>query len=73
MYKQKRFVKKTKILILGVTFKENCSDIRNTIILDIYHTIKEYTNKILIYDPLADKNLIKKSMELIFVLVIWII
>ena len=47
-------VKDAKILILGITFKENCPDIRNTKIVDIYHTIAEYTSNIVIYDPWAD-------------------
>ena len=47
-------VKDAKILILGITFKENCPDIRNTKIVDIYHTLAEYTSNIVIYDPWAD-------------------
>ena len=49
-------VKDAKILILGITFKENCPDIRNTKIVDIYHTLLEYTSNITIYDPWADKE-----------------
>lgn len=52
-------VKNAKILILGVTFKENCPDIRNTKIVDIYHTLREYTNRITIYDPWADIDAVK--------------
>ena len=52
-------VKGAKILILGITFKENCPDIRNTKVVDIYHTLKEYTNNITIYDPWADKQNVK--------------
>lgn len=47
-------VKDAKILILGVTFKENCPDIRNTKIVDIYHTLEEYTANIEVYDPWAE-------------------
>lgn len=47
-------VKDSKMLILGVTFKENCPDIRNTKVVDIYHTLSEYTQNITIYDPWAD-------------------
>ena len=54
-------VKDAKILILGVTFKENCPDIRNTKVIDIYSTLKEYTNNITIYDPWADSSLVKKE------------
>lgn len=44
-------VKESRILILGFTFKENCPDTRNTKVADIYHTLREYTPNITIYDP----------------------
>ena len=46
-------VKDSKILILGVTFKENCSDIRNTKVVDIYNTLLEYTSDITVFDKYA--------------------
>lgn len=49
-------VKDSRILILGITFKENCPDIRNTKIVDIYHTLSEYTGNIDIFDPWASKS-----------------
>lgn len=52
-------VKDSKILILGITFKENCPDIRNTKIVDIYHTLAEYTPNINIYDPWANPEAVK--------------
>ena len=52
-------VKDAKILILGITFKENCPDIRNTKIVDIYHTLQEYTHNITVYDPWADSKAVK--------------
>ena len=54
MNKKGVLVKNAKILILGITFKENCPDIRNTKVVDIYHTLKEYTNNITVYDPWAN-------------------
>lgn len=59
MNKKGIMVKDAKILILGITFKENCPDIRNTKVVDIYHTLKEYTDDIVIYDPWADKKFVK--------------
>jgi len=56
MNKKGLVVKDSKILILGFTFKENCPDIRNTKIIDIYHTLIEYTENITLYDPYADKE-----------------
>ncbi len=47
-------VKDARILILGFTFKENCPDIRNTKVVDIYHTLHEYTPNISVYDPWVD-------------------
>ena len=54
MNKKGVMVKDAKILILGVTFKENCPDIRNTKVVDIYHTLQEYTDNITVYDPWAN-------------------
>ena len=44
-------VKDARILILGFSFKENCPDIRNTKVVDIYHTLREYTPHITVCDP----------------------
>lgn len=46
----------SKVVIFGFTFKENTPDIRNTKVLDIYNTLKEYGIKAEIVDPIADKN-----------------
>ena len=59
MNKKGVLVKDAKILLLGVTFKENCPDIRNTKIVDIYSTLSEYTNNITIYDPWANPAEVK--------------
>ena len=53
MNKKGVLVKDAKILILGITFKENCPDIRNTKVVDIYHTFQEYTSNLTVYDPWA--------------------
>lgn len=54
MNKKGVMVKDSKILVLGFTFKENCPDTRNTKVIDIYHTLCEYTDDIVIYDPWVD-------------------
>ena len=59
MNKNGILVKDSKILILGITFKENCPDIRNTKIVDIYQTLSEYTGNITVYDPWANKEHVK--------------
>lgn len=56
MNKKGVLVKNSHILILGFTFKENCPDVRNTKIIDIYHTLEEYTTNITVYDPWANVN-----------------
>ena len=44
----------SEILILGFTFKENCPDVRNTKVIDIYRSLKEYNVNITVYDPWAN-------------------
>ncbi|TPE40021.1 Vi polysaccharide biosynthesis UDP-N-acetylglucosamine C-6 dehydrogenase TviB [Pontibacter mangrovi] len=52
-------VKGANILVLGITFKENCPDVRNTKVVDILHTLKDYNTNITIYDPWADPAEVK--------------
>ena len=64
MNKKGVLIKDARILLLGITFKENCPDIRNTKVIDIHQTLKEYTNNISVYDPWADKTYVKKSLDI---------
>lgn len=59
-------MKDAKILLLGITFKENCPDIRNTKIVDIYSTLSEYT-KTLQY-MIRGRTLLKFTMNMVFFL-----
>lgn len=61
MNKKGLLVKDSRILILGFTFKENCPDIRNTKVIDIYSTLNEYTNNITVVDPWANINKVQKE------------
>ena len=61
MNKKGVMVKDAKILILGITFKENCPDIRNTKVVDIYHTLQEYTGNIMVCDPWAASDRVEKE------------
>lgn len=61
MNKKGVMVKDAKILLLGITFKENCPDIRNTKIVDIFHTLEEYSKNIVVYDPWANKDRVKMA------------
>lgn len=64
MNKKGVMVKDAKILIMGITFKENCPDIRNTKVVDIYHTLEEYTPNITIYDPWANADHVRHEYGL---------
>lgn len=64
MNKKGVLVKDAEILILGITFKENCPDIRNTKVVDIHHTLSTYTKNITIFDPWADTEAIKHEYGL---------
>ena len=61
MNKKGVLVKEAKVLILGITFKENCPDIRNTKVVDIYHALSEYTSNITVYDPWANPDMVQKE------------
>ena len=56
MNKRGVLVKDAKILLLGVTFKENCPDIRNTKVVDIYNALREYSGNITVFDPWANAD-----------------
>ncbi len=45
-----------KVLILGITFKENCPDVRNSKVIDIIEELKEFGTSVDVYDPWADKE-----------------
>lgn len=55
----------SNLLILGFTFKENCPDVRNTKIIDIYRTLKEYSVNITVYDPWANPAIVKKEYGIV--------
>ena len=49
-------IKGVEILILGITFKEDCPDVRNTKVVDVIAALKEYNTNITIYDPWANTD-----------------
>ena len=51
----------SKILILGVTFKENCPDIRNSKVADVYHELKEFGLEVEVYDYEANPKEVKQE------------
>ncbi len=64
MNKKGVLVKDANILLFGITFKENCPDIRNTKVVDIFSTLAEYTNNITIYDPWASEAEVQHEYQL---------
>lgn len=54
MIKKRIQVEGAKVLILGLSFKENCPDVRNTKVIDIVHELKEYNIDVNVFDPWVD-------------------
>ena len=54
-------VKDARILLLGITFKEDCPDVRGSKVVDIYSTLRPYTSQISVYDQLADADEVRNA------------
>lgn len=61
MLKKGLQVLNSNILILGFTFKENCPDVRNTKVIDIYKALKEYNVNVTVYDPWANLDAVMRE------------
>jgi len=57
-------IKGAKVLMLGITFKENCPDIRNTKAIDIYHELLEYDIDVEVYDPWAKPEEVQHEYDI---------
>lgn len=57
-------VKDNKVLVLGITFKENCPDIRNTKAIDVINELKQFGCDVDVYDPWANKKEVKKEYNI---------
>ena len=57
-------IRNSKILILGITFKENCPDVRNTKVVDVVTSLKSYGADITIYDPWASPTKVMHEYQL---------
>ena len=64
LIKSNHIVKKSKVLILGLTFKENCPDHRNTKVVDLVKSLKSYDINISLYDPWVDKKHFEEEYKL---------
>lgn len=56
LIKANSHIRGAKVAIMGITFKENCPDIRNSKVIDIIEELKEYDVKVEVSDPIADEN-----------------
>ena len=54
-------ISNSKSLILGITFKEDCPDIRNSKVIDIFRELEQFNMNVDVYDPHADKNEVKEE------------
>ena len=61
MKKKDIVLKNSKVLIMGLTFKENCPDIRNTKVIDLINVLSEEGCQVSCYDPWVDKQLVNKT------------
>ncbi len=64
MIKKGQKIDGAKVLVLGITFKENCPDIRNSRVIDVIEELKDYGVNITIQDPWADANEVKNEYGL---------
>jgi len=82
MIAENKEIKKSRVLILGFAFKENCPDIRNTKVIDIFKELKSFGTEVDVYDPWVNghdvekmfgvemlKNLINKNYDAIILAV----
>lgn len=64
MIKQEKLVKGAKVTILGITFKENCPDIRNTRVIDIVHELTEYGIEVEVFDDNVNVSEVKRTYNI---------
>lgn len=57
-------VKGSKILVLGITFKENCPDVRNTKVVDVINNLKSYGAEVTVFDPWASSTEVKHEYNI---------
>ncbi len=60
-------IENANILILGITFKENCPDIRNSKVIEIYEVLNRYSMKIDVYDPIANPEHVSNEFDIALV------
>jgi len=61
MIKKGQKIEGAKVLVLGITFKENCPDIRNSRVIDVIQELKEFGTNVEVYDPWANAEEVKRE------------
>lgn len=64
MLKKDIKIRESKVLLLGITFKENCPDIRNTRVIDIFNALLQYNVQVDVYDPWADADEVSHEYDI---------
>ena len=64
MIHKEHTIKGSKVLVLGITFKENCPDIRNSRVIDVINELKDFGINVDVYDPWADNEEVKREYGL---------
>ena len=67
MTKRSLPVSNANVLMLGITFKENCPDIRNTRTIDVYEELQSYNVNVEVYDPWADPQEVQEELGFILI------
>jgi UDP-N-acetyl-D-galactosamine dehydrogenase len=57
-------IKESKVLVMGITFKEDCPDIRNSRVIDVINELKTYNLQVDVYDPWANKEEVKQEYDI---------
>lgn len=65
MIKESINIESSRVLVMGLTFKEDCPDFRNTKVLDVIHELEKYNCIVDAYDPVLDSDEVKKDLGLI--------
>ncbi len=64
MIKKGHKIEGANVLVLGITFKENCPDIRNSRVIDVIRELQEFGTNVSVYDPWADKEEVKREYNI---------
>jgi UDP-N-acetyl-D-galactosamine dehydrogenase len=57
-------IKGARVLVLGITFKENCPDVRNTKVIDVITNLREFGSQVVVFDPWADSDEVKEEYNI---------